>query len=450
MAGALAKLGSISHTLRSLHLEIIDGPTNSPATQAPTLTPSELARLQANDEVGLAKCIQLTSLTAINLTKAGLASFRPVKALLMAIAGSLKPNLTHLVLANMPELQPSDLELVAGIHTLTDVSLCGCSIGGSLDLAKLSVLGSLSALHIAPQQPSASVLGSLAKGCRQLSKLVMGSVNIHPLAALAMPAVTDLQILAASPYSTGVGKCVSLTGTIGTMSLRVRPPLQLNGFGRVWLGLRQLCIDGLPLDPAGVLALSQMEDLESLRIVGASDTGLPAKLLLPLLGLPKLQQLHLLELSDLTDEWMCEAVKTGSAAAGSNFAAVRELQLGAAAASSGSPAATDSFSYHADKAGASTDRLSAVSAPGTAPGDPSQLLTDRGLVRLFACPKLQKLKLVQLPGVTLAGIKALVRGSQTLQAIDVVDCPAICAAPADTVARAAVAAPDRAVDLTVS
>lgn len=444
----MAKLGIVGNTLTSLHLEVTEGPTNSPAAQPPTLTPSELARLQALDEVGLAKCTRLVSLTAINLTKAGLAILRPLEALLAAIAGTLKPKLNRLVLANMPELQPSVLELVAGICSLTEVSISGCSIGGCSDLAKLSVLGDLTALTVAPQQPSASVLGVLAKGCRRLSMLVMGSVNINPT-ALSMPGITDLQILAASPYSIAAPSCVSLTGVMGTMSLRVRPPLQLNGFSRVWPGLRQLDISGLPLDSAGIAALQQMEDLESLRIAGAQDTLLPAKLLLPLLGLPKLQQLHMLELSDLTDEWMCEAVKTVGAAAGSNFAAVRELRLGAAASPAGSPtAAAESPSSRADKLSSSLDKPAVASAPGIC-GDCGQVLTDRGLVRLFACPKLHKLVLVQLPGISLAGIKALVRGSQTLQVIEIVDCPAICAASADVVARAAVAAPDRAVDLRV-
>ncbi|KAF6263777.1 hypothetical protein COO60DRAFT_1457945 [Scenedesmus sp. NREL 46B-D3] len=155
--GALAKLSSIPH-LTHLHLEVMEQGSTSAAgssatgstvqvsavgagSRAVSLTPSELARLQASDEVGLAKCTRLVSLAAVNLATAG--ALRPVEALLGAIAGSLKPRLASLVLGNMAELPLSVVEVAAGIPSLCHVSLAGCDVAGSADVAKLSVLSGL-------------------------------------------------------------------------------------------------------------------------------------------------------------------------------------------------------------------------------------------------------------------------------------------------------------------
>lgn len=469
-AGALSKLASVTG-LTSLHLEITassngSSPT-SPASQSScsstsAVTPSELARLLASDEVGLAKCTKLVSLAAISLTKPG--AFRPVEALLQALAGSLKPRLSSLVLGSMPELPASVLDAVAGIPSLSRVSLAGCDVAGNTDMCKLSALTALTELDLAPQQPPAAALAAITKGCKRLGHVSVGAVQISPGAA-TMATISHLRLRAAPPVwgssSGGLGSssCIAASFREG-VSLRVRPPVQITGLGRVWPGLRGLEISGWAVDAAGVAAIRQLEGLSSLKLVGGSEAGtaLHAKLLLPLLELPELQQLVLLELADLTDEWVADAVRgiaatAGSAGAGS-FAAVRELHLGAAAAFSapagtGNAAAAGTGTTAGSACSASTGAGSAAAAAASI-GNGSQLFTDRGLVRLFACPRLHKLVLVQLPGITLAGIKALVRGSSLLAAIELVKCPAISAATPDVIARAALAAPDRTVDLWVA
>jgi hypothetical protein len=457
--GALAKLSGIPN-LTHLHLEILEPGSTSAAAGSTTgsaigstvlsspagpgsstvaLTPSELARLQASDEVGLAKCTRLVSLAAINLAKAG--ALRPVQALLGAIAGSLKPRLASLVLGNMPELPPSVVEVAAGIPSLCHVSLAGCDVAGSADVAKLSVLTGLVSLELAPQLPPAAALAAVVKGCKRLASVSMDAAQLGPAAAV-MSGVSELQLHAVVPLGAasaagGPDTSSAVSGSMAAMSLRVRPPLQLTGFDRAWPNLKALEITGWELDAAGVAAIRQVESLASLKLVGGGQTGaaLQAKVLLPLLDMPELQQLVLLEITNLTDEWVADAMRGVGAAGAGSFCAVRELTLGAAA----DAAVSDSAAKGA-----------AAPAAAGGVGDGSQLLTDRGLVRLFACPRLCKLTLVQLPGITLAAVKALTRGSSTLAVVEATKCPAISAAPPEAAAKAAVVAPDRAIDLWVS
>eukprot|EP00878_Enallax_costatus_P031817 GHUV01034866.1.p1 GENE.GHUV01034866.1~~GHUV01034866.1.p1 ORF type:complete len:514 (+),score=188.39 GHUV01034866.1:836-2377(+) len=442
--GALASLGRIN-ALTSLTLEITNSSLNSSSTLCPAtkLPPSELARLQASDEVGLAKCTGLVSLTVINITKSGPAAFRPVEALLQAIAGSVEPKLERLVLENMADMSASVLDLVAETSSVREVSFAGSSVGSSMDVAKLSLLGRLQMLNVAPQQPTAGVLSALAKGCKQLSRLAMGAVSVSPV-ALCMPGVIELQLLAVAPHSavSGGSSIAKCAGAVSSLSVQVKPPLHLSGLSQVWPCLRRLKISGYALDATAVSEIGSVRDLESLKITGSPEAAVSAKLLLPLLSMPTLQQLQLLEMSDLTDAWISEAVRAIGTTAGATFATVRELQLGSAAVA-------DAAGISSSIKGSSSSSDKAAPAAPPAYSDPNIFLTDKGLVRLFACPKLQKLSLVQLPGVTLAGIKALVRGSQTLQAIDVFGCPAVSAAPEETVAKVAVAFPGRAVNLMV-
>jgi hypothetical protein len=77
-------------------------------------------------------------------------------------------------------------------------------------------------------------------------------------------------------------------------------------------------------------------------------------------------------------------------------------------------------------------------------------LTDKGLVKLVAWPGLSTLVLTGLPGISLAGLKALVGGCPCLCEVMVRDCPAVGAAPPDSLAKAAVGPSGRVVDLWVS
>jgi hypothetical protein len=466
--GALAKLAGISN-LAHLHLELLEtgstaaaGSTTGSTVQisaaagsSAVLTPSELARLQASDEVGLAKCTRLVSLTAVNLARAG--ALHPVEALLGAIAGSLKPRLATLVLANMPELPASVIEVATGIPSLCHVSLAGCDVAGSADVAKLSVLTGLVRLELAPQLPPAAALAAVAKGCKRLASISTGAAQLGPGAAV-MSGVEELQLLAVSPVGAAAASAAAHAGpdsgnaissSLAAVSLRVRPPLQLTGLSRVWPGLRALEISGWGLDAAGVAAIRQLEGLNSLKLVGGCQAGaaLQGKLLLPLLEMPELQQLVLLEITDLTDDWIADAMRGVGAAGGGSFCAVQELTLGAVA----SGAAGDGAAGAGTSTGGKGTPVSTAAAPAAGcVGDGSQMVTDRGLVRLFACPRLRKLTLVQLLGITLAAVKALARGSSTLAAVEALRCPAISAAPPEAPARAAVVAPDRAIDLRVS
>lgn len=445
--GALASLGRVSGTLTSLTLEITDGCLGSPAAvdDSTKLPPSELARLQASDEVGLAKCVRLLNLTVINFTRSGTAAFRPVEALLQAIAGRMEPRLERLTLSNMPDMPISVLDAVAEISSLQEVNLAGTGLGRSPGLATLSVLGRLQALNVAPQQPTMQVLEALAKGCQKLSRLAMGAdwVSSESL-ELRMPELTELQLLAASPHGAAAGgsSTPQLAGAVSSSAEQVKPPLRFTGLSRMWPQLMQLEISGYSLDAAAVSEVVSLRGLERLKIVGAPDAAVSARVMLPLLNMPLLQQLQLLELTDLTDCWISEAIRAIGTTPGTALAAIRGLQLGAAARS-----ADLSNSGSCTKSGSSSDQATTAS---TLPNcTSSQHLTDKGLVRLFACPKLQKLSLVQLPEITLAGVKALVRGSQTLQFIDIKGCSAVSAASAEAVAKIAAMAPGRSVIVNV-
>jgi hypothetical protein len=193
-----------------------------------------------------------------------------------------------------------------------------------------------------------------------------------------------------------------------------------------------------------VAALKRLKCLTALTLQGGRESGtaLHARLLLPLLDVPnKLTKLALLELTDLSDEWLGEALRcvtapAGSAGGGSSTpaAGIRELQLGAAAEVAASAGGSDG---------------SGSGGAGSGEGASRGLLSDRGVARLVAWPQLTRLSLHQLTGLTLAGVKALVAGSTSLVELSVLGCPVVSAAPADSTAKAAVASPECAVDLWV-
>jgi hypothetical protein len=204
------------------------------AATTPVKSPSELARLQAADEVGLAKMAgQLQSFSASGFSSAS--SVRPVTALLAAVAGSPKPHLAELQLGGQ-EVPGSTINLIASITSLHTLRLMyGCELSSALELSRLSCLGALSQLVVAPVQPPAPVLAAWVKGCKHLTSLaVAGQPGPLPLTP-CMPGITALQLLGSAASST---RHSSSTGSscsvdMASLSITLRSPLSLSGG---WLG----------------------------------------------------------------------------------------------------------------------------------------------------------------------------------------------------------------------
>lgn len=481
--GALGQL-SRAVNLTQLHLEVLpdsssSAPISPSATAAggPSKSPSELARLQAADEVGLAKMGgQLLSCTAIGFSTAS--SIRPITALLAAVAGSPKPHMAELQLGAQ-EVSSQSISLIASISSLSCLKLLpGCELASPLDLARLSTLAGLTQLLVAPCMPPAPVLTAWAKGCKRLASLgVCAQPGPLPLMP-AMTGITDLQLLSSSTSrsryggssngGTGSGSSspTRLSVDLGSLAVTLRSPLSLSGLDTLWPRLVSLEVVGWALDAGSMSAIKQLDTLSSIKLQGGREPGtaLHARLLLPLLDKPGLRRLLLLEVSDLSDAWVSEAMMrvTGPCADGS-LPAVSELHLGAAADTTPAPSAANgggsssngsssgvanlraSFSGNSGLAGSSSGDGGLSGSQGS-----RQMLTDKGLVRLVAWPRLTKLVLVGLPDITLAGVKALVAGSNSLSELTVKACPAVSAAPPDSIARAALGPGAKAVDLWVS
>lgn len=216
-----------------------------------------------------------------------------------------------------------------------------------------------------------------------------------------------------------------------------------------------LQVSGWALDGSSIAAISRLEGLTRLRLQGGRGPGtaLYAHPLLPLLDQPGLQELALMDVTGLTDDWLAEATAMATGTQG-RAPAVRDLHLGAApgdgistpfnsTAGSGSGSGSGSISSSAGSC------VAMVEAGGAATSIGSRMLTDRGLARMATWPGLRVLHLAQLPGITLAGVKALAAGSSSLVQLYVTRCPAVSAATADGIARAAVPSPGRAIDLWV-
>lgn len=243
--GALGQL-SRAVNVTSLQLEVLPPGTNtatcsngsnssgplspSAAAQAgttPVKSLSELARLQAADEVGLAKMAgQLQSFSASGFSSAS--SVHPVTALLAAVAGGPKPHLAELQLGAQ-EVPGLTLNLIASITSLHALRLMhGCDLTSALELSRLSCLGALTQLVVAPVQPPAPVLAAWVKGCKHLANLaVAGQPGPLPLTP-CMPGITALQLLGSAASSSRHG---SSTGSVdvASLSITLRSPLSLSG-----------------------------------------------------------------------------------------------------------------------------------------------------------------------------------------------------------------------------
>jgi hypothetical protein len=199
-------------------------------------------------------------------------------------------------------------------------------------------------------------------------------------------------------------------------------------------------VAGWALDSSSIAAIKLLHALTRLVLRGGPAPGATqhARTLLPLLSKPGLRALSMLDVSGISDEWVAEAARCMACGFDDDHAAgvcgagraLRELHLRAPAAAAAAPLAVD----------------------GSMPcAVPVGTLTDDSLVQLALCwPRVTTMTLANFPAVTLAGVTALVARSCHLMELRVQDCVAVGAAPAESIAKAAVGAPGRAVDLWVS
>jgi hypothetical protein len=211
----------------------------------------------------------------------------------------------------------------------------------------------------------------------------------------------------------------------------------------------------LLLNPAGSSSSSSSDVSDATSAASSSSSGSqPAEVLLPLLRLPHVRQLQLLGLSGLTDAWVTSAVSSVGTPGGA-FPATTHLALGAAPDTASLRLAAAAGSS-ASLAGAGPTKAASAAAAAAAAMAASAMfeaasagLTDKGLVKLFPLPRLAKLELVSLPGVTLAGVKALARGCPPLRSVVVKGVPAVAAAHPDVLVKAGVTGDGRVVDILV-
>lgn len=266
--------------LNSLHLEVIvedallgsntssnsggampGSPTAAVATAAAvslaasSRSPSELARLQGSDEVGLAKLgTQLTSLTAIGLSGASMQ--RPITSLLAAVAGSHRPRLAQLQLGAQ-EVPAQSLDLIAAITSLQVLRLLpGCDLpASSMDLMRLSALSGLTELQVLPCMPPSPVLLALTGNGKKLSKVALCAQPGPQPIAPPMAGVTELQLLSisaarraqvySSSSSSSKGGCdgsldggySSSVGAFTNLAITLKSPLSLSGIELLWPNL---------------------------------------------------------------------------------------------------------------------------------------------------------------------------------------------------------------------
>jgi hypothetical protein len=406
-------------------------------------------------------------------------------------AGGQQGGVRQLRIMECGALTPALLEVVSRIHTLASLSLGDVSDAAAL--VSLSRLGALEGLALAPGQalPS-SVLSALLSSCPRLGRLLAGGLGPCPSARPGSAQVSELQLV--RPAGTAPAAPAATTTSSSSSSHHhsalvrgysggggVPPPSPPAALGSLpsWLpGLSVLALTGWSLDASAVDAVMQLKQLTHLLLnpAGSSSSSdpsdaasssssattssssssgsQPADVLLPLLRLPHVRQLQLLGLSGLTDAWVASAVSSVGTPGGA-FPATTHLALGAApdptslrlAAAAGSSA---SLAGAGPTKAASAAAAAAAAMAATAVFEAAAAgLTDKGLVKLFPLPRLAKLELVSLPGVTLAGVKALARGCPPLRTVVVRGVPSVAAAHPDVLVKAGVTGDGRVVDILV-
>ncbi|KAI8470011.1 MAG: hypothetical protein J3K34DRAFT_393674 [Monoraphidium minutum] len=357
--------------------------------------------------------------------------------------GPRPPPLRRLALRCCGEVGPSALAAAADVPGLEQVDLTGSEVVPS-DAERLGRVPGLAGLGVAPLPAAAPLLAALAAGCPGLRRVSAGGLlaGCEGPPAAALPSVEELQLLctpAHGPRALGRAGLHLVAGLLPRLSA-----LEIVG---AW-----------DVDAAAVAALCDLlgrcPRLRRLRLEGAAARPLHAPLLLPLMAAaPAAAALELLCVEGLDDEWMIEAVaRAQKAGAHCMFREVRELTLGAppppppGAAPRPPPPpvlAAPPAPRGKGAAGAGAALIAAALRPAgpglegsTFLGMPSGQLSDKGLVRLFGAMRLRRLGLRHLPGVSLAGVKALTRGVPGLERVEALGCLLLSAAPRDAVAAA--------------
>jgi hypothetical protein len=248
-------------------------------------------------------------------------------------------------------------------------------------------------------------------------------------------------------------------------------------------------VDSCAVEALHDLLTSASPRLQRLRLEGTPRRPLPSAALPRLLaapaapGGPGLEALELLCVGGLNDEWMVGVAALAAKSVRCPFKEVRSLMLGGppplpppadegiplpmtapllappphASAGKVSAAAATAASTVAALAAATAAALGlgggskTAALPPTSPGPggsaavssqavdggkraATAAVSDKGLVRLFGCSRLQRLELHHIQAISMAGVRALVHGVPGLESVLCVACPVVTTAPQNKVA----------------
>lgn len=412
--------------LAALHIEMIETHSNgrpfSGSHLYTTVSDSNVASLiqyMAADEAALKDMTHLVSLSLVNMANPMSLGATPWEAVLAAIAATQTPKLQQLRLSRCGHLTGPVMQSIAKITSMVELDVSGSEVSEP-DMIKIARLTQLTSLNAAGLYPSAIVLGAIAVTGTKLKQLTVGGLPDATAADQPLRTITELTLQQI------------IDGSNDQIIAAIRHGHGINSI-RFWLPkLQSLSMIDWEVDSRSIAIITQLTGLRSLTIHGTSKAPVRAQLLLPLTSMTNLRELTLLGLTGLTDDWMADAMQQ----LGGSFPNVEKLQLGAV-----DVAVSDSQSVF------NSDSDSGTAAAANL-GLPPVGLSDRGLVRLFVCSSLKELMLYNFPGISLAGIKALSKGSAALRRVVTTGCPAVAAAPAESRARACVCA-NRVVDLCV-
>ncbi|GBF99714.1 hypothetical protein Rsub_12426 [Raphidocelis subcapitata] len=471
----------------------------SPATLSGRQAPGPPPKMSAADEMalqGFAWSLESLALIGLEPQLRG-AITRPWEPLLSEAAeagpGPAGAPLQRLALRCCGAVGSPALAAAADVANLAQVDLSASAVAAS-DVERLARLPSLAGLGISPLPIGPSLIAALAAGCPALTRVSAGGLALptppppasqrpaspgngganalpapppaSPKAApvAALPLVRELQLLgcgagAVPSLSRGGGLCHA-----GALAAAF-PGLTAVEIGGVW-----------DVDAAAIAALCELLSCRAPRLArlalhGSAARPLHAPLLTPLVSAPAapggrgaLVALELLAVEGLDDEWMADAAARAAKSGRCAMREVRELALGGVPPPPSCPigvpppppvlAAPPQAKPAASGGPAAAKPAAPIAPPALPPPSPRAAappgaLSDKGLVRLFGCTRLRAIALHHLPGVTLAGVKALTRGVPAIERVTCVACPQMSAAPREAVARAGVLGGTRVVSIVV-